>query len=123
MIARREEIYALTESKVEADKKKREVSLSLFESLIAQEKTLLRRSLMLRIMELVEKLSPNLQEEVVDFIEFLMRKKAKTEKEKSEEAIDIMKLKGVFHSYADASKVELEKEAWKSYVVKRWREA
>ena len=78
---------------------------------------------MLRIMELVEKLSPNLQEEVVDFIEFLMRKKAKTEKEKSEEAIDIMKLKVVLHSYADASKVELEKEAWKSYVVKRWREA
>ena len=78
---------------------------------------------MLRIIELVEKLSPNLQEEVVDFIEFLMRKKAKTEKEKSEEAIDIMKLKGIFHSYADASKVELEKEEWKSYVVKRWREA
>ncbi|GAB6077218.1 hypothetical protein [Desulfurobacterium crinifex] len=41
-------IYALTESKVETDKKKRKVSLSLFESLIAQEKTLLRRSLMLR---------------------------------------------------------------------------
>jgi predicted nucleic acid-binding protein len=33
-------IYALTESKVEADKKKRKVSLSLFESFIAQEKTI-----------------------------------------------------------------------------------
>ena len=100
-------IYALTESKVEADKKKRKVSLSLFESFIAQEKTLLRRSLMLRIIELVEKLSPNLQEEVVDFIEFLMRKKAKTEKEKSEEAIDIMKLKGIFHNYVEKKRIIL----------------
>ena len=34
-----------------------------------------------------------------------------------------MKLKGVLHSYADASKVKLEKEAWKSYVVERWRKS
>ena len=60
---------------------------------------------------------------MLNFYKSLMRKKAKTEKEKSEEAIDIMKLKGVFHSYADASKVKLEKEAWKSYVVERWRES
>jgi len=63
----------------------------------------------------------HLQEEVVNFMEILIKNKAKAEKEKSEEAIDIAKLKGFFHGYADALKVELEKEAWKSHVVKRWR--
>ena len=75
---------------------------------------------MSKITELVEKLSPDLQEEVVDFIEFLIRKKSKFKEKRLGKTIDIRKLKGVFNSYADTSKIESEKEAWKSYVVEKW---
>jgi len=78
---------------------------------------------MSKITELVEKLPPDLQEEVVDFIEFLIREKSKSEEKRLrlEETTDIRKLKGVFNSYADTSKIESEREAWKSYVVEKWR--
>jgi len=75
---------------------------------------------MLKIVELIEKLPPNLQEEVIDFIEFLIKKKA--EVRKLENDVDIIKLKGIFNKYADPSKVKLEKEAWKFCVLTKWEE-
>jgi len=73
---------------------------------------------MLRIVELIEKLPPNLQEEVIHFIEFLIKKN--TELEALEDDIDITKLKGIFKTYADPSKMKLEKEAWKNWVLNKW---
>lgn len=80
---------------------------------------------MSKITELVEKLPPDLQEEVLDFIEFIIRKKSRSEEKRLrlEETTDIGKLKGVFNSYADTSKIKSEREAWKSYVVEKWRNA
>jgi len=76
---------------------------------------------MSKITELVEKLSPDLQKEVVNFIEFLIKEKPDPEDKKLNKTTNIKKLKGIFNSYADTSKIESEKEAWQSYVLEKWR--
>ncbi|WP_026939632.1 DUF2281 domain-containing protein [Hippea alviniae] len=75
---------------------------------------------MSKIAELAEKLPPNLEKEVIDFIEFLINKESKIKGENSKESGSISKLKGVFSKYADPSKIELEKKAWESYVKEKW---
>ena len=75
---------------------------------------------MSKIIELVEKLPPDLEKEVIDFIEFLLMKKSR-ERNSKKSVNGISKLKRVFNSYADTSKKRLEKEAWELHVLEKWR--
>jgi len=75
---------------------------------------------MSKIIELVEKLPPDLEKEVIDFIEFLLMRKSR-ERNSKKSVNDISRLKGIFNSYADTSKKKLEKEAWELHVLEKWR--
>jgi hypothetical protein len=69
-------------------------------------------------------LPENAQEELIDFYQFLVEKYTKKNAVKkivnSTQHNNIQALKGVFKQYADSSKLEMEKTAWKNQLRKEY---